>query len=107
MKDSEAALVLLKQYKAAMVFVSHSHMYAAYPQDGLQVRLTGGMGAPLVKDLTEADGDFHHFLLVDVAPSDSPSVPVQVVKWPCTPPCTPCIPPCKPSVSDTDETKER
>lgn len=109
-EDSEAALVLLKHYKAAMVFVSHSHMYAAYPQDkdGLQVRLTGGMGAPLVKDLAEADGGFHHFLLVDVTPSHSQtSVHVQVVKWPCKPPCTPCIPPCKASVSDTDETKER
>jgi len=47
-EDSEAALVLLRPFKAAMVLVSHSHMYAAYLQDkGLQVRLTGGMGAPL------------------------------------------------------------
>lgn len=109
-EDSEAALVLLKRYKAAMLFVSHSHMYAAYPQDKdglLQVRLTGGMGAPLVKDLAEADGRFHHFLLVDVTPSDSQtSVHVQVVKWPCKPPCTPCTPPCEPSVSDIDETME-
>src|SRR5712692_7625209 len=65
--DSEAALELFKKYKVAMVFVSHSHMYASYSQDGIQVRLTGGLGAPLVKGLAEADGGFHHFLLVDVA----------------------------------------
>ena len=106
--DSEAAVVLLKHYKAALLFVSHSHMYAAYPQDKdglLQVRLTGGMGAPLVKDLAEADGGFHHFLLVDVTLDDA-SVHVQVVKWPCKPPCTPCTPPCQPSMSDTDEAME-
>lgn len=101
-KDSEAALTLFKNYKVAMVFVSHSHMYAAYPQDkdGLQVRLTGGMGAPLVRGLAEADGAFHHFLLVDVSPSDCKApVRVQVVKFP-------CISPCTPSRSDTDESQE-
>jgi hypothetical protein len=110
-EDSEAAVILLEHHKAGMVFVSHSHMYAAYPQDRdgiLQVRLTGGMGAPLVKDLAEADGGFHHFLLVDVTPGNSQTtLHVQVVKWPCTLPCTPCIPPCKGSVSDTEETKDR
>ena len=101
-QDSDAALALFKNYKVAMVFVSHSHMYAAYPQDknGLQVRLTGGMGAPLVKGLAEADGGFHHFLLVDVSSGDcNAPVRVQVVKFPCTPPCTP-------SRSETDESKE-
>ena len=101
-RDSEAALALFNNYTVAMVFVSHSHMYAAYTQDknGLQVRLTGGMGAPLVKGLAEADGGFHHFLLVDVSPGDSKTpVRVQVVKFPCTPPCTP-------SKSETDESQE-
>jgi Calcineurin-like phosphoesterase len=101
-KDSEAALALFKNYKVAMIFVSHSHMYAAYPQDkdGLQVRLTGGMGAPLVKGLAEADGGFHHFLLADVFPDQSKTpVRVQVVKFPCKPPC-------KPSQSETDESQE-
>jgi Calcineurin-like phosphoesterase len=100
-KDSDAALSKFKTYKVAMVFVSHSHMYAGYVQDGLQVRLTGGMGAPLVKGLAEADGGFHHFLLVDVPPTDS-KIPaqVQVVKFPCVSPCTP-------SRSKTDESQER
>lgn len=101
-KDSDAALALFKNYKVAMVFVSHSHMFAAYAQDkdGLQVRLTGGMGAPLVKGLAEADGGFHHFLLADVFPGDT-NIPVrvQVVKFP-------CIPPCSPSKSATDESQE-
>jgi Calcineurin-like phosphoesterase len=100
--DSEAALALFRSYGVAMVFVSHSHMYAAYSQgeSGPQVRLTGGMGAPLVKGLAEADGGFHHFLLVDVSPSNSKApVLVQVVKFPCRPPCTP-------SRSDTDESQE-
>ena len=83
MEDSDAALALFKKYKVAMVFVSHSHMYAAYNQDGLEVRLTGGLGAPLVKGLREADGGFHHFLLVDVARAGStPPLLVQVVKFP-------------------------
>ena len=99
-EDSNAALELLKHYKAAVVLVSHSHMYAAYPQDGLQVRLTGGMGAPLVRGLSEADGGFHHFLLVDVTPGDSHTpLHVQVVKFPCVPPCTP-------TKSETDESEE-
>jgi hypothetical protein len=82
-QDSDAALALFKKYKVAMVFVSHSHMYAAYNQDGLEVRLTGGLGAPLVKGLSEANGGFHHFLLVDVARAGSTPPPlVQVVKFP-------------------------
>ena len=103
-KDSDAALELFNRFKVAMVFVSHSHMYAAYHQDdkdGLPVRLTGGMGAPLVKGLAEAEGAFHHFLLVDVSPGDSKTpVQVQVVKFPCTPPS------CTPSKSDSDESEE-
>jgi hypothetical protein len=47
-KDSDAALALFKKYKVGMVFVSHSHMYAAYDQDGIEVRLTGGLGAGAV-----------------------------------------------------------
>jgi Calcineurin-like phosphoesterase len=81
-QDSEAALKLFKD-KVAMVFVSHSHMYAAYNQNGLEVRLTGGLGAPLVKGLSEDNGGFHHFLLVDVARAGStPPLLVQVVKFP-------------------------
>jgi hypothetical protein len=75
--DSDAALALFKQYKVAVVFVSHSHRYAAYNQDGVEVRLTGGLGAPLVKGLAEADGGFHHFLLVDV-PLGGNGAPLQV-----------------------------
>ncbi len=108
-RDSDTAFVLFKTYQVAMLFVSHSHMYAAYPQDpkdkdGLQVRLTGGMGAPLAKGLAEAEGGFHHFLLVDVSPADSKSpvqVHVQVVRFPCDPPS------CTPSRSDTDESDEK
>lgn len=103
-EDSDAALELLEHYKTAMVFVSHSHMHAAYCQGGLQVRLTGGMGAPLVRGLPEAYGGFHHFLLVDVTPGDSKTpvrVQVQVVPFPCKPPS------CVPTVSPTDEKDER
>jgi hypothetical protein len=82
-QDSDAALALFKKYKVAMVFVSHSHMYAAYNQDGLEVRLTGGLGAPLVKGLSEAGGGFHHLLLVDVPrPGSNAPLLVQVVKFP-------------------------
>jgi 3',5'-cyclic AMP phosphodiesterase CpdA len=75
--DSDAALALFKQYKVALVFVSHSHRYAAYKQDGVDVRMTGGLGAPLAKGLAEADGGFHHFLLVDVPPTGN-KIPLQV-----------------------------
>jgi hypothetical protein len=85
-KDSDAALSLFKKYKVAVVFVSHSHMYAAYKQDGIEVRLTGGLGAPLVKGLAAGEGGFHHFLLVDV-PADDNKAPLQVevVKFKGTP----------------------
>ena len=85
-KDSDAALALFKQYGVAMVFVSHSHMYASYLQDSVEVRLTGGLGAPLVKGLAEADGGFHHFLLLDIPPPGSRShLKVEVVKFRGTP----------------------
>jgi hypothetical protein len=81
-RDSDAALALFKQYGVAMLFVSHSHMYAAYNQDGVETRLTGGLGAPLVKGLAEADGGFHHFLLLDVpAGGDKSQLRVEVVKF--------------------------
>jgi len=81
-KDSDAALALFQQYGVAIVFVSHSHMYAAYTQGGIPVRLTGGLGAPLVKGLANADGGFHHFLLLDV-PAGATKAPlhVEVVKF--------------------------
>jgi hypothetical protein len=82
-RDSDAALVLFRQYEVAMVFVSHSHMYASYNQNGVEVRLTGGLGAPLVKGLAEADGGFHHFLLLDIPAGDSKTrLPVEVVRFP-------------------------
>jgi len=84
--DSDDALDLFKTYRVAMVFVSHSHMYAAFTQEGIDVRLTGGLGAPLVKGLKEADGGFHHFLLVDVALGANPTpLQVEVVKFHGTP----------------------
>jgi hypothetical protein len=94
--NSDKALALFKKYNAAMVFVSHSHMYAAYNQDGVEVRLTGGLGAPLVKGLAAGYGGFHHFVLVDVPPGESKSpLLVEVVKFP-----------GKSSVDDKDETDE-
>jgi len=85
-RDSDAALTLFKQYGVARVFVSHSHMYASYNQDGIETRLTGGLGAPLVKGLAEADGGFHHFLLLDVPPGgDKALLRVEVVKFHGTP----------------------
>ena len=81
-RDSDAALALFKQYGVAMLFVSHSHMYAAYNQDGIETRLTGGLGAPLVKGLAESDGGFHHFLLVDIlSGGDKAHLRVEVVRF--------------------------
>ncbi len=85
-RDSDAALALFKQYGVAMVFVSHSHMYASYRQDSVEVRLTGGLGAPLVKGLAETDGGFHHFLLLDIPPRESRTpLHVEVVRFHGTP----------------------
>jgi len=95
-RDSAAALELFQMYKVAAIFVSHSHMYAAYHQCGIEVRLTGGLGAPLVKGLPENEGGFHHFLLVDVPPGENKTpLQVEVVKFPGTP-----------VKSDLDESKE-
>ncbi len=52
---------------------------------------TGGLGAPLVKGLAEAEGGFHHFLLLDIKPGniqhgdDKASLQVEVVKFQGTP----------------------
>ncbi len=55
-------------------------------EDGIEVRLTGGLGAPLVKGLCACEGGFHHFLLVDVpAGNNRTPVPVEVVKFKGTP----------------------
>jgi hypothetical protein len=81
-QDSDAALALFKQYGVALVFVSHSHMYAAYKQNGIEMRLTGGLGAPIVKGLAAADGGFHHFLLLDVPASGTAPLRVEVIKFP-------------------------
>jgi hypothetical protein len=81
-RDSDVALAYFKRYGVAMVFVSHSHMYASYSQDGVEMRLTGGLGAPLVKGLAPSDGGFHHFLLLDVPPGEQKtSVRVEVVRF--------------------------
>ena len=54
-RDSDAALALFKRYGIAM----------------------------LVKGLVEADGAFHHFVLVDVLPGgDKPLLRVEVVRFP-------------------------
>lgn len=101
--DSNKALALFQQYKVALVLVSHSHMYAVYKQAAdkqlpeIEVRLTGGMGAPLVKGLTPAKGAFHHFLLVDVPAGENKApFPVEVVMFP-----------GKGHWSDTDELAEK
>jgi hypothetical protein len=94
--DSDAALKLFNKYNVSAVFVSHSHMYAAYKQDGIEVRLTGGLGAPLVKGLCTCEGGFHHFLLVDVPTGQSKTpLQVEVVKFP-----------GKPQRDDEDESTE-
>jgi hypothetical protein len=81
-RDSDMALELFRHYGVAMVFVSHSHMYASYNQEGIAMRLTGGLGAPLVKGLASAEGGFHHFLLLDVPPGNgSTPLRVEVVKF--------------------------
>jgi len=95
-RDSDAAIALFKKHKVAMVFVSHSHMYASYNQEDIEVRLTGGLGAPLVKGLAEADGGFHHFLLLDVPlVNNAISLQAEVVKFQGTP-----------TKDDQDETQE-
>jgi len=90
-KDSDTALGLFSTYNVALVVVSHNHMYAAYKQPpmnqhGVEVRLTGGLGAPLVKGLRADEGGFHHFLLVDVPPGENKTpLQVEVVRFPGTP----------------------
>ncbi len=90
-KDSDAALRLFSAYNVALVVVSHNHMYAAYNQHPINqheiaVRLTGGLGAPLVKGLRADEGGFHHFLLVDVPPGENKTpLRVEVVKFQGTP----------------------
>ena len=95
-RDSDAALALFKKYQVAAVFVSHSHMYAAYNQGGIEVRLTGGLGAPLVNGLCACEGGFHHFLMVDVPPGERKTpLQVEAVKFQGTP-----------AKDDQDESKE-
>lgn len=93
-KDSDAALRLFSTYNVALVLVSHNHMYAAYKQQPInqhevEVRLTGGLGAPLVRGLRWDEGGFHHFLLVDVPPGENKApLQVEVVEFKGAPPKT-------------------
>src|SRR5262249_40832574 len=84
-RDSEAVLALLQRFRVAMVFVSHSHMSAAYGRAGVPVGLPGGLGAPLVSGLSRAGGGFHHFLLVDVPLNTGTAIRVEVVRFPALP----------------------
>ncbi len=65
-KDSDAALAALQEVQGRDGVRERHHMYASYNQDGIEMRLTGGLGVPLVKGFAEADTGFHHFLLVDL-----------------------------------------
>jgi hypothetical protein len=55
---------LFKQYKVAMVFVGHVHVYNFLVVDGMNQIIAGGFGAPLAGTLEE--GGFNHFFHVIV-----------------------------------------
>ena len=55
---------LFKQYKVAMVFVGHGHVYNFSVVGGLNQIIAGGAGAPLTGNLN--DGVFNHFFHVIV-----------------------------------------
>ena len=55
---------LFKQYKVAMVFVGHEHVYNFSVVGGLNQIIAGGAGAPLTGNLN--DGVFNHFFHVIV-----------------------------------------
>jgi len=55
---------LFKQYKVAMVFVGHEHVYNFSVVGGLNQIIAGGAGAPLTGNLN--DGAFNHFFHVIV-----------------------------------------
>ena len=52
------------------------------PASSWPTPVPGGLGAPLVKGLAEADGGFHHFLLLDILPGDrKTTLQVEVVRF--------------------------
>jgi Calcineurin-like phosphoesterase len=74
--DSDAVLALLVKSHVSLIVASHLHAYLPYDTAGIPSYITGGLGAPL--DRGGPDYAFHHFLQVDVTPSD---VHVTVVRF--------------------------
>jgi 3',5'-cyclic AMP phosphodiesterase CpdA len=74
-KDERDRLhALFKKYGVTMVFAGHEHLYLRKIVDGIPYVITGGGGAPLYAD--DADGGFHHFVVMTV---DGDSVSGEVV----------------------------
>lgn len=71
--ESDTALVLFQQYGVSLILASHFNSYVTYQQGGIDTHVTGGMGAPLLKN------GYHHFLILSVGPS---KIDVTVVKFP-------------------------
>jgi hypothetical protein len=63
--DSDLALALLVKYRVSLIVASHVHGYAAFQTSGIPSYITGGLGAPLVRDVPGIES-VHHFLQVEV-----------------------------------------
>ncbi|ASJ03660.1 phosphoesterase [Thermococcus profundus] len=75
-KDGQKLLSLMKEYNAFGIF-SHIHIYWYGEEDGVQMLITGGGGAPLYA--SEDQGGFYHYVRLDMGANGTISVePVKV-----------------------------
>jgi hypothetical protein len=64
--DSVEALKIFKENHVAAIFASHVHEYVAFEQGGIRTYITGGLGAPITRNLSKGAVGRHHVLEVDV-----------------------------------------
>ncbi len=62
--DRDALQALFVKHKVTAVFTGHEHLYLRKTVDNVLHIITGGGGAPLYAE--DAQGGFHHYILVTV-----------------------------------------
>jgi hypothetical protein len=65
-RDSVEALKIFQENHVTAIFASHVHEYVTFEQGGIRTYITGGLGAPITRNLSKGAYGRHHVLEVNV-----------------------------------------
>jgi hypothetical protein len=65
-RDTAEALAMLHASRVDVIFASHEHEYVEFEQEGIRSFITGGLGAPIARNVSTGAKGVHHVLVVDV-----------------------------------------